>query len=111
MEIATVKTLKDSKAKDDLSKSLQEMLTLLRDNMESMRLEDPANSNNIVSEAMSASDKSIVANKAAEALKILEDKEKDELGGWQMIFDEESETGKWSGPTVITNPSKPHCNI
>lgn len=111
MEIATVKTLKDSKAKDDLSKSLQEMLTCLRDNMESMRLEDPANSNNIVSEAMSASDKSIVANKAAEALKILEDKEKDELGGWQMIFDEESETGKWSGPTVITNPSKPHCNI
>jgi hypothetical protein len=111
MEIAVVETLKGSRDKDDLAKSLREVLTRLRDEMESMRLEDPANSNNIVSEVVSVSDKNTIAIRAAEALQILKDNERDELAGWQKVFDEESETNKWSGPTVITNPSKPHCDI
>jgi hypothetical protein len=60
---------------------------------------------------VSVSDKNTIAIRAAEALQILKDNERDELAGWQKVFDEESETNKWSGPTVITNPSKPHCDI
>jgi hypothetical protein len=111
MEIAVVEILKGSKAKDDLAISMREVLTRFRDEMESMRLEDPANSNNIVSDVISASDKNAIAVKAVEALGILKDNEKDELAGWQKVFDEESETRNWSGPTVIINPSKPHCDI
>jgi len=111
MEIVAVETLEGSRTKDNLPKSLWEILVCLKDDIETMRLEDPANSNNIVSEVVSASDKSVIATKADEAIKILEDKERGELIGWQKVFDEKPEVGKWSEPTVIINPSKPHCNI
>lgn len=112
LEIAIVETLKGLNNKDDFSRSLRKIFTFLRDEIESVRLLDPANSNNIVSESISGGDKTIIASKTTEALKILEDKEEDEITGWQKIFDEEIKAGgSWSGPTIISNPPKPHLNL
>lgn len=112
LEIVVVETLKGSNNKDNFPESLRKIFTFLRDEIESVRLLDPANSNNIVSESISGGDKDAVASKAAEVLKILENKEGDEIARWQEIFDEEIKAGGgWSGPTRISNPPNPHLSF
>lgn len=106
LEIAVVETLRGSDKKD-VSGALRKVFNYISDEIESARLLDPANSNNIVSEVISSGDKSIIASGAAKALEIL--KEKDELTAWQEIFDEETRAESWSNPTIISNPPKPWC--
>jgi len=110
MELVVVAVLKDSKTKADFSKSLTEVLSCLSGDIETMRLADPANSNNIVSEVMTAAEKKETAVKATESLNIIAD-EGHSLFGWQKVFDEGVGSGIWTEPIVIINPSKPHCNI
>ena len=111
LEILVVETLKGSKSKDNYAKSLYSILAEIKDKMKTIKLVDPANSNNVVSETMKSSEKEIAASKAEEALKILEENENDELLAWKKIFDEESEIEKWVGPTIISSPQKPWCTF
>ena len=111
LEILVVETLSGSKSKDDLARSLRSVLEEIGDKIGTIKLVDPANSNNIVSETLERSEKEIIASKAKKALKILEENENDELLAWKKIFDEETEAEKWVGPTVINNPQKPWCTF
>jgi len=88
-EILTVKTLTDSKKDSNYAVQLKTILEELRDNLESIKLEDPANSKNIVSQTMDAGEKSFIAAKAEIALNTLDQNQDDELLGWKKIFNEE----------------------
>jgi len=107
LEIFTVKTLNESIKNSNLSDQLKEIFLCLRDQIKNIRLEDPANSNNIVTNALTAVEKNIISSKANDSLTILKDN-KDELSAWQKIFDEEN-INKSLGNNVISNPSKPWC--
>lgn len=107
LETFVVETLKGSKSKDDLVKSLRTILEELKTRIKTAKLVDPANTNNIVSETMTGTEKEFISSKADAAIKILDDNKKDEVLGWKKIFDEDTESVKWVAPTIISNPQKP----
>lgn len=100
------------------AKKAQEVLTFIRDNMTTVRLEDPANSNNVVTELLTSSEKLLASTLAGEAITRLEaveeDEEDEKVGAWKWIFKEES-TGKEaeaSTPLIVRRePPKPWCNV
>lgn len=117
LELMVVHALKGTGATGN-AKKVQEVLTFIRDNMTTVRLEDPANSDNVVTELLTSSEKLLAATLAGEAitrLEAVEEGEEDEkVGAWQWIFKEEA-TGKQartSTPLIVRRePPKPWCNV
>jgi hypothetical protein len=63
IELITIRAFeKANEIPDDLWGKLEMVLEFIRDNVKTIRLEDPANSNNIVSDTMSDFDKDMLAN-------------------------------------------------
>lgn len=85
LEIFTVKALEEVGDKSDYADNVKLVLTKLGDEIETIKLEDPANSNNIVTEDIDASSKSIIASKAKEAIELVEEN-KDDTAGWESVF-------------------------
>lgn len=110
-EIAIVEALKGSKSKEDFSKSLRVVFEQFRDEIQKVKLVDPANTNNIVSEAVSSAEKGVIAAKAGEALKILEDNKEDEILGWKKVFNEATsdDVGKSFSGSGGFVPRSPWC--
>lgn len=111
LELLVIECLKGSKSKDDLQSSFKKFLEYLRDSISEVRLEDPANTNNVVSDSWSDSDRQIISSKAKEALNII-DSDSDDPDKWREIF-KEPKPDKYigEGSVVITKDrlSKPWC--
>jgi hypothetical protein len=86
LEILVVRALKTATDTTDYATNINTVLMLLRDEIKTIRLEDPANSNNIVTNGMDDTAKELVALKAGEALGYLETNKDDEIAGWEAIF-------------------------
>ncbi|MEK6583670.1 MAG: hypothetical protein AABY66_02335, partial [Nitrospirota bacterium] len=72
LEILVVETLNDEKGLS-LSEATICVLNNIYENIRSLKLVDPANSNNVLSDILSPSDKTLFSNKAKEALDIIKD--------------------------------------
>jgi len=112
LELLVVHALKGTKATGNAEK-VQKVLTFIRDEMPKVRLEDPANSANVVTELMTSSEKTLASTLAGEAIRQLEavEKEDEKVRAWQSIFKEESTGKSTSTPLIIRRePPKPWCN-
>jgi len=107
LEIFVVQALKGSRSKDNLEQSFVTVIEKLSSDIREISLEDPANSNNIVTDTVTDSDKNTIAAKATDALAMLKDGSRVEIDRWKKVFDEPVYKEKDIGPVVITNPSKP----
>lgn len=110
LELLVIKCLSGSKTKSDLEKSFKKVLEYLRDDISNIRLEDPANTNNVVSDTWSETERNTIALRAKAALLAI-DKEPDNIEVWRIIFKEASPAkAVAAGPNIIIkNPSKPWC--
>lgn len=67
LEHIVIEALKHHK-KDDYDRNFLRVLEFLRDEIEKIKIIDPSNSNNILSDELTVSEKKIIANKAKESL-------------------------------------------
>jgi hypothetical protein len=109
LELFVVRTLSGSQSKSNLTKSFRQLLEALRDDFGQVKLVDPANTNNIVSQLVDSSTKALVSLAAKSALEAAGDS--DQLEGWQAVFREAR-----SAPAIITKgpnagfvPHAPHA--
>jgi len=111
LELLIIKCLESYNAKDNLQSSFKKFLEYLRDSISDVRLEDPANTNNVVSDNWSDGERQIISSKAEEALNIV-DSDSDDPDKWREIF-REPKSDKYIGESsvVITKNqlSKPWC--
>ena len=110
LELFVVQTLAGYENKSNLRMSLLKVFNAMEDNFDTVQLIDPANTNNIVSHLMSASEKSLVAEKASNALAEVEGST--DITPWQVIFGQGGNVGVVMAntnrvPTQIINPSGP----
>jgi len=114
LELFVVKTLSDYENKDDLRKSFIKILEEFKDRFTSTQLVDPANSNNIVSQLITDSDKTLVAESAKRTFDNLADSE--DINKWKDAFkdndtDSKSSTTKAPGIAYVAGnsfqPNKP----
>lgn len=108
LELFVVETLKGYENKANLRLSFLKLLNEMEDNFENIQLIDPANTNNIVSRLVSATDKSLIADAASNALTSVE--ESSDVANWAAIFGEGGNGGiaiPRATPTPIVNPSGP----
>jgi hypothetical protein len=110
LELLTVKLL-DGKAGDTLSEQLTHVWTEFRDRADSLCVEDPANSNNDLTDALDDGAKMQLAVDAQAALDHIEADE------WEAILGEVKEQSKGemkkaleTAPAVITSPSVPYLD-
>jgi len=91
LELFVVKVLSEYREKGNLKKSFLKVLEEFKDKFTSIQLGDPANSNNIVSQLLSDSEKSSITNQADSTYK--EIKGSDDLAKWKEAFvDTETKT-------------------
>lgn len=110
LELFVVQTLEGYENKSNLRMSLLKVFNAMEDNFDTIQLVDPANTNNIVSHLMSASEKFLVADMASSALTGVEGST--DIAHWQTIFGEGGNVGVVMAstnriPTQIINPSGP----
>ena len=108
LELLVVKCLSGSRSKSDLEISFKKVLECMSDEILKIRLEDPANTNNIVSDNCSEVEKNTIALRAKSALFSI-NKDPGNIDVWRSIFKEFSPAkAVATGPSVIVrNPSKP----
>lgn len=112
LELFVVDALSGSRNKNDLAEGFLEVLEKFRDSFVSTQLVDPANSANVVSRLVSATDKTEVENAAEATYEALENS--DDVEDWKRAFHEREGGGSSAsrlspsaGPTRIINPSGP----
>lgn len=104
IELFVIKSLDGFDWKGQLDTGFKKVLESFRDNFVSVRLEDPANSNNIVSQLLTDDQKKLISKVAAEQLESIND----DAGTWMPIFEEG--TRKNYRPVIqISAPAKPWC--
>lgn len=111
LELLVIECLKGSRSKDNLQRSFKEFLEYLRDSISDVRLEDPANTNNIVSDDWSDGDRQIISSKAKEALDAIKD-DSDSSDKWTEVFKEPKADKFISSSSVVVTKerlSKPWC--
>jgi len=111
LELLVVKCLEGSTVKDDLQRSFKKILEYLRDNISNIKLEDPANTNNIVSENWSEAERAVISSKAKESLEII-DEDVDKPDKWREIFKEPKSDKHISASSIVITKerlSKPWC--
>lgn len=107
LEIFTVESLAGQKYKDDLKKSFLHVMSDLVEKIETICLEDPANSNNIVSDSLTKAEKKLIKDEALKTSTNLNDDSRDEIVGWKIVFDEDTMDTNHIGPTIIVKPPRP----
>lgn len=111
LELLVIECLKGSRSKDNLQYSFKNFLEYLRDNISDVRLEDPANTNNVVSANWSDGERQVISLKAKEALSIIE-ADSDDTDKWREIFKETTSDKYIGGSSVVITKdrlSKPWC--
>lgn len=113
LELLVIEALKNSKNKEKLDESMKEFWVELRDNIDNIKIEDPANPNgNDLSEILDESLKSTLSDAAYRTLQTIED------SGWEAVFgkvETESTNDKVSRiHNIITSSNyataKPYCD-
>ena len=113
LELLVIEVLKNSKDKEKLDCSMKEFLEEIRDNIENIKIEDPANPcGNDLSDIFDDSLKSTLSDTAYRTLKTIED------SGWEAVFgkvETESADDKVSRiHSIITSSNfataKPYCD-
>ncbi len=103
LEIFIVRVLEGSKNKSKLKESIIEVFEAFKNNFETMKLVDPANSNNVVSTIMSDIEKATVKLFAEQMLNNIE--KADTVDTWKDIFKEKAKAT--TSPKPIVAPLKP----
>lgn len=98
LELFVVHALSGYQNKGDLAKGFIKVLQAFKDDFSSTRLEDPANTNNIVSELVEDSDKRVISQAAESTLKVIEESE--DIENWEKVFKDESDSSKASIASV-----------
>jgi len=111
LELLVIKCLESSRTKDNLQYSFKKFLEYLKDSILDVRLEDPTNTNNIVSDNWAGTERQLISSKAEEASSVLgEDSGNSEK--WKEIFKEPGTEKYISTASIIVNKdrlSKPWC--
>lgn len=110
LELLTIELLKDHRS-DTIDKQLQHLWEQLRDNVEDLSIEDPANpQGNDLSELLNDSIRSELSSVAGRTLKLIEDR------GWEAVFGElEAASREVKVESLrrmvagVQSPSKPWC--
>lgn len=102
LELFVVEALSGSRTKDNLESSFLKVMETLKDKFGNLQLVDPANTNNIVSRTISASEKITVAQAGEEAFNQLDGS--DDLSDWKAVFGENDMGGHTVRP-ISTPPS------
>jgi hypothetical protein len=110
LELAVIRAMDDFSDKDDLEKSLREALLFLKDNIQNVKLVDPANSNNIVSEILSEADKAIISMSAENSLEIIESVDEPGESEWKRVFREVTASTNIYTPISEPKVNKPWLN-
>jgi len=106
LELLVVRCL-NGVQKNNLKNCFMKFLECLKNDISDIRLEDPANQGNIVSDDWSDAERSNASSKASSALDSVND-DSDNVDLWKQIFMEPAEDKYVStGSTVIRSPSKP----
>ncbi len=100
LELFVVRALSGSRSEDDLKRSFLKVLEMLKDEFKTIQLVDPANTNNIVSQLVSSSEKAIVAQAAEGAFNKVNDS--DDPDEWKSIFNENDLPPKHSVTPAVT---------
>jgi hypothetical protein len=109
LELFVVRALDGSSNKKNLQAAFIEVMEAMKDQFGELRLEDPANSNNEVSQLISSSHRVMVVNAAEETFGKIS--ESDDISDWKKVFRvDDGGLKKFSanpstGPSVIHNPS------
>lgn len=92
LELFVIHALSGYQSKGDLKKGFIKALQAFKEDFASTRLEDPANTNNIVSELVEDSDKRAISQAAESFLKVIEESE--DIENWEKAFKDESNSSK-----------------
>jgi len=106
-ETFVVEELKGSRTKDDIEKSMLAVLEGLRDRVESVRLVDPANTNNVVSDLISEGEKKLIAGAARDGLASIANNSENPVQGWKTVFSDYSAVKESREPAKIEPPRRP----
>jgi len=107
LELFIVKILNGSQNKDNLKESFVTIMEALKDRFESIQLDDPANTNNIVSRLVNASDKAMVVQAAKNAFAKIENT--DNVDEWKKVFCEQAEKSRSNNNPLPFTPNRPWC--
>lgn len=107
LEMFVVETLKGARNKNNLSESFLKVLEAMKDEFKSKQLIDPANSNNIVSQQVDASQKAQVALKAELAFNQLNTS--NDVDVWQKAFNEKAKQILPSPATITSSGLTPRA--
>ncbi len=106
LELFVVEALSGSRTKDNLESSFLKVMETLKDKFGNLQLIDPANTNNVVSRTISASEKLTVAQAGEDAFNQLDGS--DDLSDWKAVFVETDMGGNTMRP--ISNPPSTSSN-
>lgn len=84
LELFVVETLKDCRTKENLETSFLKVIESMKDKFDSVKLTDPANTNNIVSQLIESHTKAIIMNSAGIAFSKINGSK--DLVDWKSIF-------------------------
>jgi len=117
LELFVIKALAGFQNKNNLKDAFLKVIGELKDKFGNVQLEDPANSNNVVSKSIDPSDKMKVAFAAEQTYDKINDS--DNLADWENVFHENTgksvtwnnhSTVKVNSPAVVFSPRSPWCN-
>jgi len=113
LELMVIQSLKNSQHKDDLEMSLTKLFNVLHEDVIAVQLIDPANTNNVVSDLLSESDRVLIASGAQNSIDILNSENYDDVTKWRMIFKDNADDKTSLGPTIIIKkePPKQWCYL
>lgn len=112
LELFVIRALSGSRNKSVLKESFLKVIEEFKDEFGQVELEDPANSNNVVSRTISQSDKAMVTHIAKESFEKINNS--DDLDNWKDVFKDTDSTHSTS--TISTSkvvgfvPHSPWCN-
>jgi len=101
LELFVVEALSGSRNKSNLQESFLKVMETFKDKFDNLQLVDPANTNNIVSQTIDASEKMTVMSTAEDTFTSIDGS--DDLSNWKAIF---GETGG-GNHTVRPTPTPP----
>ena len=107
LELFVVQSLSGSRNKNNYEKAFLGTLEAFKNEFTTLQLVDPANSNNVVSQLVSPSEKAAVAQAAQRAFDKISDS--DRLADWRAVFCEDEGgisghiTSPLAGPTIISS--------
>lgn len=113
VELLVIKALKDFDG-SGLDNKFRTVLTKIRDEIKTIRLEDPGNSNNNVADAIDDADKDYLKKIAEKCLGYLTGEEKkkepDMVAAWKRVFKDTSSTTSSAAPTYIVKDARIHVD-